>query len=144
MKQRIHLWYDQEGDFFELGIGKPSVAYAEEIKPGIFFCFDEKTHDMKSVSIFSITRQLLPIDLSLLDLHISYDCTQDVLELLFGQETATTFEDIGDGIFQRVEKKTGYITGLRILSLTTRKKKFINRELFFPFEIPRVVATSTA
>ncbi|MEK6839936.1 MAG: hypothetical protein AABX72_03270 [Nanoarchaeota archaeon] len=144
MKQHIHLWYDQEGDFFEIGIGKPSPDYAEEIKPGIFVYFDEKTHDAKGVGILSITRQLSPLDVSLLDLHLSYDHNKDVLDVRFGRDTTSSLVDTGDSIFQRVEEKTGNIVGLRILRFTTRKKKFIDRQLSSPFEIPQAALPSMA
>lgn len=52
---RVH--YDEEGDFLEIGVGKPSKCYAEEVKPGFFVRIDEKTEEVKSVGILSFKRR---------------------------------------------------------------------------------------
>ena len=52
MKGPMRVYYDEEGDFLEISIGKPTKSYAEEVKPGIFLRFDEKTEEVKSVGIF--------------------------------------------------------------------------------------------
>ena len=52
---RIH--YDEEGDFLEIGVGKPSGCYAEEVKPGVFVRIDEKTNEIKSIGILSFKKR---------------------------------------------------------------------------------------
>lgn len=46
---RVH--YDEEGDFLEISIGKPTKSTATEIKPGVFLRLDDKSHEIKSVGI---------------------------------------------------------------------------------------------
>lgn len=52
---KIH--YDERGDFLEIGIGKPSKCYAEEIKSGVFLRIDEKSKEVKSIGIFSFKKR---------------------------------------------------------------------------------------
>lgn len=51
MKCPMNVYYDEEGDFLEISIGKPTKCYAEEVKPGIFLRKDEKTNDVRSIGI---------------------------------------------------------------------------------------------
>ena len=53
----MRVYYDEEGDFLEISIGKPTNCYAEEVKPGVFLRFDEKTKEVKSVGIFSFKKR---------------------------------------------------------------------------------------
>jgi len=53
----MRVYYDEEGDFLEISIGKPAKSYAEEVKPGVFIRFDEKTKEVKSVGIFSFKKR---------------------------------------------------------------------------------------
>lgn len=57
MKGPMRVHYDEEGDFLEISIGKPSKSYAEEIKPGIFVRKDEKTEEVKSIGILSFKKR---------------------------------------------------------------------------------------
>ena len=51
---RVH--YDEEGDFLEIGVGKPTKCYAEEVKPGVFIRIDEKSEEVKSIGILSFKK----------------------------------------------------------------------------------------
>ncbi len=51
MKEQMRVHYDEEGDFLEISIGKPTQCYAEEIEPGVFLRKDEKTDEVKSIGI---------------------------------------------------------------------------------------------
>ena len=57
MKGPIRVYYDEEGDFLEISIGQPTKSYAEEVKPGLFLRFDEKTEEVKSVGIFNFKKR---------------------------------------------------------------------------------------
>jgi len=46
MKGPMNVYYDEEGDFLEISIGKPTKCYAEEVQPGIFLRKDEKTNEV--------------------------------------------------------------------------------------------------
>ena len=53
MKESMRVYYDEAGDFLEISIGKHTKSYAEEVKPGIFLRFDDKTEQVKSVGILN-------------------------------------------------------------------------------------------
>ena len=53
----MNVYYDEEGDFLEISIGKPTKCYAEEVKPGIFLRKDEKTNDVRSIGIVSFKKR---------------------------------------------------------------------------------------
>jgi len=52
---KVH--YDEEGDFLEIGIGKSTKCYAEEVEPGVFLRIDEKTEEVKSIGILSFKKR---------------------------------------------------------------------------------------
>ena len=69
---------DEEGDFLEISIGKPTECYAKEVEPGVFLRIDEKTKEVKSVGIFSFKKRVkdlkevklkLPIEVNFSQLH---------------------------------------------------------------------------
>ena len=53
----MNVYYDEEGDFLEISIGKPTKCYAEEVQPGIFLRKDEKTKEVKSIGIISFKKR---------------------------------------------------------------------------------------
>ena len=57
MKGQMNVHYDEEGDFLEIAIGKPSKSFAEEIEPGIFLRKDEKTEEVKSIGILNFKKR---------------------------------------------------------------------------------------
>ncbi|MBI2523488.1 DUF2283 domain-containing protein [Candidatus Woesearchaeota archaeon] len=57
MKGLMNVYYDEEGDFLEISIGKPTKCHAEEVQPGIFLRKDEKTNEIKSVGIVSFKKR---------------------------------------------------------------------------------------
>ena len=68
MKGPMRVYYDEEGDFLEISISKPTNCYAEEVESGIFLRKDEKSNEVKSVSIMSFkkrSKQLKDIKLNL-------------------------------------------------------------------------------
>ena len=74
MKGQMRVYYDEEGDFLEIAVGKPAKCYAEEVNPGVFLRIDEKTEEVKSIGILGFkerSKELkdiklnLPIDISL-------------------------------------------------------------------------------
>jgi len=66
----MRVYYDEEGDFLEISIGKPSECYASEVKPGIFLRIDEKTEDVKSVGILGFKKRAKQLKDIKLDLPI--------------------------------------------------------------------------
>ena len=70
MKGPMNVYYDEEGDFLEISIGKPTKCVAEEVEPGIFLRKDEKTKEVKSVSIVSFRKRSKDLKDIKLDLPI--------------------------------------------------------------------------
>jgi hypothetical protein len=57
MKNSMRVHYDEEGDFLEISIGKPTECYADEIEPGVFLRKDEKTEEIKSIGIMNFKKR---------------------------------------------------------------------------------------
>ena len=57
MKGPMNVYYDEEGDFLEISIGKPTKCVADEVEPGIFLRKDEKTKEVKSIGIVSFKKR---------------------------------------------------------------------------------------
>ncbi|MBI1972524.1 DUF2283 domain-containing protein [Candidatus Woesearchaeota archaeon] len=57
MKGPMRVYYDEEGDFLEISVGKPTKSYAEEIQEGVFIRKDEKTEEIKSIGILSFKKR---------------------------------------------------------------------------------------
>lgn len=70
MTEKIHLYYDEEGDYFELHLGEYTESYFEEDEEGILRCVDEKTGRVTGVAILGFKEKMkesneLDIDLLL-------------------------------------------------------------------------------
>ncbi len=68
MKSHLTIYYDEESDFLEIFIGKPTKSIATEIEPGIFIRKDEKTNELKSIEILGFkkrTKNLEDIEINL-------------------------------------------------------------------------------
>jgi len=70
----MRLYYNEESDFLEIAVGKPSECYAVEVEPGVFLRRDEKTDEVKSIGILGFKKRskdlkdiglALPIDLQM-------------------------------------------------------------------------------
>ena len=57
MKKQMYVYYDEEGDFLEISVGKPAKCYADEIRPGVFIRRDEKTDEIKSIGVFGFKKR---------------------------------------------------------------------------------------
>ena len=66
----MNVYYDEEGDFLEISIGKPTKCIADEVEPGIFLRKDEKTKEVKSVGIVSFRKRSKDLKDIKLDLPI--------------------------------------------------------------------------
>ena len=68
MKGNLRLYYDEEGDFLEIGIDKPSNGYFRDLGDEVFERVDEKTGKVKGIAIFNFkkrTEKLKEVELSL-------------------------------------------------------------------------------
>ena len=68
MKNKLHIYYDEEGDFLELRIGKPTASVYNNIGNDLFQRIEEKTGKVKGFAIFNFkkrTEKLKNIDVTL-------------------------------------------------------------------------------
>ena len=68
MKDTLHIYYDEKGDFLELRIGKPTASYYEDLGNDLFERRDEETEEIKGFAIFNFkkrTNKAMPIDVDL-------------------------------------------------------------------------------
>ena len=75
---RVH--YDEEGDFLEISIDKPTKCYAEEIQPGIFIRKSEINDEVKSIAILGFkqkSKELQDIEL-MLPVELSMDVSKSI------------------------------------------------------------------
>lgn len=66
--RELSIYYDKEGDFLEVRIGKPTISYFKDLGNDIFERIDEKTGEVRGVSIANFKRRienLKPIKISL-------------------------------------------------------------------------------
>lgn len=77
MKGQMRVHYDEEGDFLEISVGKPTECYATEVEPGVFIRIDEASGDVKSIGILSFkerSKHIKDIGLQLpLDIQLSQE-----------------------------------------------------------------------
>ena len=59
MKGQMKVYYDEEADFLEISVGKPSKSYAEEVEPGAFVRYDEETGEAKSIGIINFKKRVV-------------------------------------------------------------------------------------
>lgn len=55
-------------------------------------------------------------------MQIYYDEEGDFLEINIGKYTKGYFKDVGNGIAERIDEKTGKVTGIAILSFRKRSR----------------------
>ena len=68
-------------------------------------------------------------------MHIYYDEEGDFLEIQLGEYTEGYFRDIGEGIAERIDEKTGKVTGLAILSFRKRMEQVKELKIPLPLKI---------
>ncbi len=57
MKKEIRIYYEEEGDYFEMFFGKATKGYYKDIDEGIFQRIDEKTGKTKGFSILGFKKR---------------------------------------------------------------------------------------
>ena len=68
-------------------------------------------------------------------LNIYYDEEGDFLEFRIGKPTSSTYNNIGNDIFQRVDDKTGKVKGFAIFNFKKRSEKIKNIDVSLPVEL---------
>ena len=69
------------------------------------------------------------------ELNIYYDEEGDFLELNIGDYTEGSFKNLGDGIFERIDKKTKKITGIVIHGFRKRTQGPKDVKLSLPIKV---------
>ena len=57
MKGNLNLYYDEEGDFLEIGIGNPTEGYFKNLGKGVFKRIDEKTNKVVGIAIMGFRKR---------------------------------------------------------------------------------------
>ncbi|MEK6862335.1 MAG: DUF2283 domain-containing protein [Nanoarchaeota archaeon] len=68
-------------------------------------------------------------------LNVYYDEEGDFLEINIGNYGEGYFKNLGDGIFERINKKTGKVTGIAIMSFKKRTQGLKEVKVTLPMEI---------
>ena len=69
------------------------------------------------------------------ELNIYYDEEGDFLELNIGEYKEGYFNNLGDGIFERIDKKTKKVTGVAIHGFRKRTRGLRDVKISLPFKI---------
>ncbi len=68
-------------------------------------------------------------------LNLYYDEEGDFLEINVGDYTDGLFENLGKGVFQRVDKKTGKVSGIAVMGFKKRTQDLKELNLSLPVKI---------
>ncbi len=68
-------------------------------------------------------------------LNLYYDEEGDSLEINVGKYTKGYFKNLGDGVFERIDEKTGEVTGVAIMSFKSRTSGLKEIEVTLPMKI---------
>jgi uncharacterized protein YuzE len=68
-------------------------------------------------------------------MQIYYDPEGDFLEINIGKYTRGYFKDIGEGVAQRIDEKTGKITGVAILGFKKKTQRMHDMKIDLPLKL---------
>ena len=68
-------------------------------------------------------------------MQIYYDIEWDFLEINIGEYTRGYFKDIGEGIAERIDEKTGKITGVAILGFKKKTQQMHDVKIDLPLQL---------
>ncbi len=68
-------------------------------------------------------------------LHLYYDEEGDFLEFNIGGYTEGSFKNLGDGVFERIDKKTNQVTGIAIHGFKKRTQGLKEVQLSLPVQM---------
>ena len=68
-------------------------------------------------------------------MQIYYDEEGDFLEINIGKYTKGYFRDAGNGVSERIDEKTGKVTGVAILSFKKRSRKLKSFKINLPVKL---------
>jgi len=137
---RIYFYYDEEGDYLEINIGKYSNGPLDDLGNGIFERIDEKESavGINIVGFISKIKKQNEIRLPFLmnsDISISYDEEGDFLEIFLGKNTKCIATEIEPGIFIRKDEKSNELKSIEILNFKKITKNLEDIKINLPMEI---------
>jgi hypothetical protein len=56
MNQKMHLYYDKEGDYLEIRFGEPTESIYEKIGADTFVRLDRKTKEVKGYVVYNVEK----------------------------------------------------------------------------------------
>jgi len=68
-------------------------------------------------------------------MQVYYDEEGDFLEIHIGKFTRGYFKDVGEGIAERIDEKTGQVTGIAILGFLKRAKGLKGQKIALPVKL---------
>lgn len=68
-------------------------------------------------------------------MYLYYDEEGDFLEINVGKYTQGYFRDIGEGVAERIDEKTGMVTGIAIHGFRKRTKGLKELAVSLPFKV---------
>jgi len=57
MKRNLNLYYDEEGDFLEIGMGNPQKGSFKNLGKGVFKRVDDKTGKVTGIAVFGFKKR---------------------------------------------------------------------------------------
>lgn len=69
------------------------------------------------------------------NMNIYYDEEGDFLEINLGGYTEGYFRDVGEGVAERIDEKTGKVTGIAIMSFRKRTEKLQDLKIRLPVKL---------
>ncbi len=137
--KKVYLYYDEEGDFFEINLGKYSDGPLEDLGNGIAIKIDNPKNNA-TIMISGFTKkikELKEIKLPFLNnsyILIYYDEEGDFLEIFIGKPTKSNAIEIEQGIYIRKDEKTNEVKSIGIISFKKRAN-LKDIELNLPIEV---------
>lgn len=56
MNQKMHIYYDKEGDYLEIRFGEPTESTYEKIGPDTFVRIDRNTKEVKGYAVYNVQK----------------------------------------------------------------------------------------
>ena len=66
MNQKMHIYYDKEGDYLEIRFGEPTESTYEKIGPDTFVRIEKKTKQVIGYAVYNVqksNKSLIDVDI---------------------------------------------------------------------------------
>ena len=133
-KMKLHIYYDDFGDYLEIYTGNHKQHEFINLTGDTFELRDKKTRRTEGFAIHAFRKQAREW-LKVKKVGFHYDEPGDLLEIGVGRPVQGCLKNVGKGIFQRTNAKSGKTIGLVIQGLKARTKKTLETEIVLPQKI---------